>query len=201
MRRILLACLLASGCSTQNVTASYSLSPIEPYEFHCPKAGTRVTFSTGSVTRYTGFKQTSPVTCTGVFGDGNYFQRVYNYWDESRSVLADVAPAMAQLFPATVGKSANFVFYGSPVGSGTLSQRYTENWRVLGGEEIKLGSRSVRTIVFYREAAGADTSNTSLIRYKLWFAPDLGVWVRSDVTAIRGYTGNRSFSVANVEVP
>ena len=201
MRWIVLACVLVSGGCAQPGTASDNLGPIQIADFRCPKPGTLVTFSTGSVTRYTGTEPGNPLLCKGVFGDQNPLQRVFNYWNASPSVLADVMPAMAQLFPAEKNKTAHFVFYGSPIGSANLSQRYLENWRVLGGEQVRLGSRSVHTIVFERETAGTDGSNMSLMRYKLWLAPELGVWLRSDAVSVRGTTIPQSFLVADVFSP
>lgn len=201
MRWIVLACVLTAGCATQTETASDNFGPAQAAEFRCPKAGTRVTFSTGSVTRYTGTDPDNHSLCKGVFGNRTAFRLLYNYWDTKHIIPEEVAPDMTKLFPTTKGKSVQFVHHGSPIGSANLSQRYIERWRILGGEDVALGSQSVHTVVFEREAAGTDGSNTSLMRYRLWFAPDLGVWVRSDATSVRGTTVPQSFLVADVVVP
>jgi hypothetical protein len=101
--------------------------------------------------------------------------------------LSALRQGMADLFAGT--RSEFKAEYMGPSVSGNRFE-YEATWRRLGAETIMIAGKSMATIVFEQTSRGI-RGNTSHSVWKLWYAPEVGNWVKNET--VSGGGRGRSF--------
>ena len=171
--------------------------------FHCPKPGTRATF--GASTRpmtYTGTDPADPLICTAVNRNGTTLRRVANFFAPPPGQERAIRDGMAPLFPIVPGTKVQFDYFQDYRNDRTKTGQFMEEWTVEGPETLMIGGKPVQTYVFNRSVENNQTYGSLGYTMRLWFAPDSGVWVKSDPTLLRGsVSGLRPTIATSLTVP
>jgi hypothetical protein len=160
--------------------------------FSCPKEGVIVEGALGK-TIYHGAEPGDPILCRLTNVRGQTESRPYNFYiydtKDIRQGLGDVISGRKQ--------SATFHYtykYGPKI------EGADDTWTRLGAEDINIGKRAIKAIVFEREEKSTTTSFHG--KWKLWFDPGTGLWVKGVYTHIDGFfPQNPNWQLTNVTIP
>jgi len=166
--------------------------------FACPKAGTTVNLPDGRVLTYQGADARDPLVCV-VSDSGSQVgpKLLYNYYSPD-SDTADVRAGMRDLF---AGQSKVAFTYTTVRGSYAVTWNHT--WTRQGAATVDIAGRKVDTVIFELEARAP--TGTFHAKYRRYFAPAVGVWVRNEVTnlgsALFPALSNTTYQVTSITIP
>lgn len=118
--------------------------------------------------------------CLGAGPDGTAIRRVVNSIAAPPGQERAVWDGLGALFPTPVGKEARHSSFRGYSNDPTNTGHMMERWRTLGGQTLTVGGAPVQTVMFQCEIYESQRYNTHLGRWLFWFAPEGGIWVRSE---------------------
>jgi hypothetical protein len=152
---------------------------IDEGPFHCPRAGTKVTFDLtgGALTgSYRPSDPADPAVCRLVLSNGDTKELLYNFYDlQPLHDPAAVRTAMDGLLSHQKSQVEFEMHFG-------FLNRFSENWTRLGTEMLRIDGHYVRTVKFERTRRPVAISYGSWVRsaWLLWYDPANCVFVRSE---------------------
>jgi len=168
--------------------------------FHCPEPGTVMTFSEGSSLTFTGQEG---LMCRARTNKGGLVSQF----------LGLTAPASdlgknhgERLFPWRVGNQVDFMT-SSPTANAagvlvdTIKDAYYDNTvKVIGQEKLVTPAGAFDTVVieWHRQVRGKWLGAWATT---VWFAPELGYWIKFKFETRQGSGPDTSFEVASIAVP
>lgn len=155
--------------------ARLQAAPTSDAEFHCPAAGTFVRYDSGATLKVTGG---SSFRCSYTDQTGAAVEKFAGFGDDAAFLDA----GLSQLWPLrlrteqtmSVPTNAGPLGYSAPV----------ERFAVLTREKIAVPAGTFDTIVVEQEETASGPNGYDAKR-TYWYAPDLGVIVKSAFTSIR----------------
>ncbi len=170
--------------------------------FQCPKPGTAVTYGASSLpVTSAGADPADPLVCLGSGARGAPLRRVANLIEPPPGQERAIRDGLAPLFPIVPGKTAQFGYFQGYRNERTATGQFMEAWTTVGPDTLQIGGKPVPTIVFTRGIENNQRYGTLGIRWRLWFAPESGVWVRGEPTLLRGDANPRPFVATSLLVP
>lgn len=171
--------------------------------FHCPNPGTKATFRPRArPVTYNGADPADPMICLVANPNGPPSRRVANYLVPSPAQERAIRDGIAPLFPLLPGKTARFGYIQPYANDRTQTGQFTEEWTVIGPETLQIGGKPVQTIVVTRDVENNQSWGSNGYTWRLWFAPDTGVWVKGEPKLLRGsVTGLRPFMAVTLVAP
>lgn len=200
MRPVILALAAGiAGCAPPPATPP--IGPQAAVLFRCPKAGVAVGYNNSETpVVFSGSDPSDPLICLGTLPNGTKFRQVAGVAvppGQERAFRDGLAP----LFPVTPGTTASstaeFGYFQSYRNDPAAGQ-FRDRWTRLGSETLQIGGKPVKTMLFEREVSNTQSWGSVGIRWRLWLAPDTGVWVRGEPTLLRGDATLRPFRATSL---
>ena len=202
------ACVVAAavlaGCTAPPPAVLLAAGPQGPaIPFRCPKPGTAVFYGRSSQpVTFADADPADPLVCLGALPGRSQVRRIANYMVAPSSQERAIRDGMAPLFPIVPGKTAEFRYLGTYSNERTLTGEFIERWTTDGSETVQVDGKPVQAVLFTREVSNLQRYGSAATRWRLWYDPGTGVWVRGEPTMLRGETFNaRPFQAARVTVP
>jgi hypothetical protein len=203
--RAIAAALSASlaGCAVPSAMGSAGSVAATP--FHCPKPGTAVRFNNAEdPVVFSGFDPADPLICLGRFPNGKAFRRVAAFVVPPSGQERAIRDGLAPLFPippsSMASDTAQFGYYQGYRNEPATGQ-FIERWTRIGSETLQIAGKPVETVLFQQEIDNTQSYGSLGIRWRLWFAPESGVWVRGEPKLLRGDARPRPFLATSLMVP
>lgn len=168
--------------------------------FHCPEPGTVLTYSEGTSLTFT---SQEGLTCRARTNKGALVSQFLGLPAPS----ADLEKSHGEgLFPWRVGNQVEFMTSGSTANStgilvDTIKDVYYDNTvKVLGQEKLATAAGTFDTFVieWHRQARGRWLGAWAST---IWFAPQLGYWIKFKHETRQGYGPETSFELASIAAP
>jgi len=168
--------------------------------FHCPEPGTVMTFSEGSSLTFTGQEG---LMCRARTNKGGLVSQF----------LGLTAPASdleqnhgERLFPWRVGNQVDFMTSSTTANAAgvlvdSIKDAYYDNTvRVIGQEKLVTPAGTFDTVMieWHRQVRGKWLGAWATT---VWFAPELGYWIKFKHETRQGYGPETSFEVASIAMP
>ena len=171
--------------------------------FHCPKAGTSVTYNDADrPVVFTGADAADPFLCTARGPNGVRLRRFGNIITAVPGQEAEFREGMTRLFPLRAGKTVDFGYYRGYVNDPTKRDRHNETWSVGQSTVLQIGSRTMTVIPVVQTIETIASTNTNAWRWKHFYEPGSGVWVRGEPELLRGQVnGLRPYTATALTVP
>lgn len=180
-----LAALAAGGIGASAQAQQQRATTASGPKIGCPKAGTVVERTEGSValtTTYRGSDPNDPAVCLAeTFGQP---QRILYgiFLLTDRTGRLNARSRIDQLF---TGKAKEISFTASLPTANQGISLFSERWRRLDPEAISLNGRTIRAQVFQRTVNG-QAGNAFSARFTYYYDPETSVWVKRNETVWRG---------------
>lgn len=190
-----------AGCA-QNASQPGDAASAGAVQFQCPKAGTRVTYGTSRrPVVFNGADPGDPMVCLSSNPNGTSSRRVVNLLEPPAPQAREVHDGLVQVFPLAPGRTARFSYFQGYRNDPTQTGQFRETWTTVGPETLQVGGKPVQTVLVTREVENNQAAGSVGIRWKLWFAPESGLWVKGEPTVLRGDATVRPFTVSSIVVP
>ncbi len=168
--------------------------------FHCPEPGTVLTYSEGTSLTFT---SQEGLTCRARTNKGALVSQFLGLPAPSVDLEKNHGEG---LFPWRVGNQVEFMTSGSTANATgilveTIKDVYYDNTvKVLGQEKLATVAGTVDTFVieWHRQARGRWLGAWAST---IWFAPQLGYWIKFKHETRQGYGPETSFELASIAAP
>jgi clan AA aspartic protease (TIGR02281 family) len=168
--------------------------------FHCPEPGTVLTYSEGTSLTFT---SQEGLTCRARTNKGALVSQFLGLPAPSVDLEKNHGEG---LFPWRVGNQVEFMTSGSTASStgvlvDTIKDVYYDNTvKVLGQEKLVTAAGTFDTFVieWHRQARGRWLGAWAST---IWFAPQLGYWIKFKHETRQGYGPETSFELASIAAP
>ena len=146
------------------------------YDFHCPAPGTVVEYNSGVTLTFTG---RDGFRCTYTDEAGVTVEKYAGFGDD----VAMLNAGLDRLWPLSLGAEQILTVPGLSASSTTFGS-VTERFTVMTGETISVPAGKFDTVVIEQEEAVSGNNGHNAKR-TFWYAPDLGVVIKSTFLSIR----------------
>jgi predicted aspartyl protease len=168
--------------------------------FRCPEPGTVMTFSEGSSLTFT---SQEGLLCRARTNKGGLVSQFLGLTVPASDLEQNHGE---RLFPWRVGNQVDFMTSGTTANStgvlvDTIKEAYYDNTvKVVGQEKLATPAGSFDTFVveWHRQVRGRWLGAWATT---VWFAPELGYWIKFKHETRQGYGPETSFEIASIAVP
>jgi len=168
--------------------------------FHCPTPGAVMTFSEGSSLTFT---SQEGLMCRARTEKGALVSQFLGLAPSASDLEKNHGE---RLFPWRVGNQIDFMTSGTTANStgvlaDTIKEAYYDNTiRVIGQEKLVTPAGTFDTFVieWHRQVRGRWLGAWATT---VWFAPELGYWIKLKQETRQGYGPEKSFEIASIALP